>query len=454
MKIFILICILCVPSISYAQAKKQTIYSGNDKLGICAHFDQGWNINLMDDIAKLNVGWIRDGIEWSAVEKSKGIYVIPPEKLVWIKHAHIKHLKLLLILNGSNNLYEDIYNKAAFSNFAIFMAKTLQNDVDAFEILNEPANFGFSKFYGGTWNGIEGDKSTSNWVVKYNQLLNFTALKIKTVNSKVKVIGLGSVPPVNFKQISLGINAAVDGIADHPYSDLPETVQFNSSKEVIERDGIATADLKGTFKSQIILYNKQSALHKGPKEIWLTEFGFPTYIGAKKSLLEPVTEEQQCKYLLRRCIESLGLNVNHSFYYTLTDGPDRSNPEDNFGLLRANGSEKQSYKALKTLASVINGYDVNNKANLTIKANNGKSIAGIKYYAFKKGKYGQYYIWITGTKQINCNLSINSIREVKNVYLTNLIDGSAKKVGFKQINSTITINNVQISDFPALIQVR
>jgi len=97
------------------------------------------------------------------------------------------------------------------------------------------------------------------------------------------VIALGSVAPVNLRQLAMGISPAVDGLVDHPYSPhtVPEIVPWASTPSLVKRDGIASADEQGTFASQIRLYREQSAKHHGPGEIWLTEFGYTTFQPAK-----------------------------------------------------------------------------------------------------------------------------------------------------------------------------
>jgi len=96
-------------------------------------------------IEKSGIVWIRDDLGWEGVEKQKGVYQIPERTLAWIRAAHANHLRVDLILNGSNKLYADRYDPQAFAQWAGWVAKELKDDIDAIEILNEPNNFGFSE---------------------------------------------------------------------------------------------------------------------------------------------------------------------------------------------------------------------------------------------------------------------------------------------------------------------
>ena len=216
---------------SVSAAFGQTNFSGDSRLGTCTHFAQGWDYQkLMPLIEKSGLGWIRDDIGWDSVEREKGKYQVPERTLAWIHAAHEHHLRVLAILNADNKLYADHYDPEAFARWGAWMAKELAGDIDAVEILNEPNNFGFSKYYGGSHDG-EGD---SPWVAKYVTLMNTAAKAIKAANPKMPVIGFGAGVPVTYKQLSLGASPSVDGIADHPYSNhsVPELLPGSASATI------------------------------------------------------------------------------------------------------------------------------------------------------------------------------------------------------------------------------
>jgi hypothetical protein len=343
----------------------------NDHLGTGVHFggdatgawdrDRGAIIKL---IASSGLGWVRTGTNWQEIEPIKGSYQIPRNMFDELDAEHRAGLKVDLLFDGPNTLYADNFDPQAYGAAAAYLAKTLAGRIDAIEILNEPNNFGVRKFYGnGSWNGYEADGTASLWIKKYVLILNAAAKAIKAVNPTIKVIGLGSPAPANFRQIAMGLAPEVDGITDHPYSNstVPEILPFPAVPEIIKRDGIAVADKRGSFESMMRMYREQCAKYAGPKEIWLTEFGYSTFQKDKSSasnMFSPFTESAQAKYLVRRMLACLGMGINHAFQYDFKDdGTDPHNPENNFGLVHHDLSPKPSYYALQRLIKVMDGYE-------------------------------------------------------------------------------------------------
>jgi hypothetical protein len=354
-KLFFTATLLTLSQGAFAQARPSPDFSGDPRMGTCTHFAQGWDPQkFMPLVEKSGIGWIRDDLGWEGVEKQKGEYHIPDKTLAWIHAAHANHVRLLLILNGENKLYADRYDPQAFGRWAAWVATELKSDVDAIEILNEPNNFGFSKYYGGQHDG-EGD---SPWVSKYVTLMNTAAEAIKAANPAMPVIGFGAGPAVTYKQLALGTSPAVDGLVDHPYSNqaLPEFVPGKASEQV-KKFGFAWTDERGTFASLIDGFQKQSEQHHGPKQIWLTEWGFSTWQPLTEGMFGGFTESAQAKYILRRFVEGFGLGVDVSFLYDFRDdhAEDDHNAENRWGLVRANGEPKESFGAVVNLVDAMRG---------------------------------------------------------------------------------------------------
>ena len=340
---------------AFAQTRPAVDFSGDPRMGTCTHFAQGWDPEkFMPLVEKSGIGWIRDDMGWEGVEKQKGEYHIPEKTLAWIHAVHANHVRLLLILNGENKLYADRYDPQAFARWAAWTARELKDDVDAIEILNEPNNFGFSKYYGGQHDG-EGD---SPWVAKYVTLMNTAAEAIKAANPAMPVIGFGAGPAVTYKQLALGTSPAVIGLVDHPYSNqsLPEFVPSKASEQV-RKFGFAWTDERGTFASLIEGFRKESEQHRGPKQIWLTEWGFSTWQPLTEGMFGGFTESAQAKYILRRFVEGFGLGVDVSFLYDFRDdhAEDDHNAENRWGLVRANGEPKESFGAVVNLVDAMHG---------------------------------------------------------------------------------------------------
>lgn len=341
----------------------------DDRMGICTHFNDGgenWNPErTIPQIAALGVGWIRDGARWGEYEREKGRYEMPAKNRAWIEAAHAAGLKITFILNYGNDLYADRFDPDAYAAAVASIAVEFKGKIQAMEIFNEPNNFGYGKYYGGAWNGLPKDGKPAAYVVAYTKMINRAAVAIKAVNPEMKVIGMGAPAPANHRMIELGIVPQVDGIVDHPYSNhsVPETVPYSGTGGILQRDGIATADANGTFASQIRMYREQSAKFNGPKEIWLTEWGFPTHRehAQKISGFAGRTEDAQAIYTLRRLTECLGLGVNISFVYDFKDdGPNPHDAEHNLGLIThgSNSRYKPAYAAVQRLSRFTASYRV------------------------------------------------------------------------------------------------
>lgn len=343
-------------------------------MGVQTHFGHGgtvttdsprhrsWDIQKSIQAASaLGVGWIRDEIFWNQYETEKGRYQLPPRALEWIGAANAAGLKVLLIFNADRNnvqkLYSDPYNPDAYARAAANLARELRGEIHALEIINEPHNFGYNRHYGGTWNGYEPQTGQdSPWIGAYVKLINTAASAIRRANPDVKIIGLGSPAPANFRKIAQGLASEIDGITDHPYSfrTIPELVPFVDHPAYAKRDGILTADAQGSFASQVRLYREHSARHNGPKEIWFTEWGFPNYQEYPPKQYAGYSLEAQAKYAQRRYAECLGLGVEMSIWYDLKDdGVDPYDPESNFGLMTFDFAPKPVYAAVQRLASFM-----------------------------------------------------------------------------------------------------
>ena len=281
----------------------------DDHLGVCTHFGQHWPVEeTMPLLARSGVGWIRDELGWAALEPVPGKYQVPAKTLGWIHAARAVGLKIDLILAYGNPVYPDHYDSAAYAKAAGWLARTLGDSVQAIEILNEPNNFGFRTTYGGAWNGNERNGSVSPYVQKYVEILNAAAREIKRANPQMTVIGLGAPAPASFRMIALGLAPEVDGLTDHPYSNkqIPELVPYAATPAMLLRDGIPTADLKGTFTSQVSMFRDQAKKYGATQKLWHTEWGYSTVLAKPEKKQWELTPDTQAVYILRRILESAG----------------------------------------------------------------------------------------------------------------------------------------------------
>jgi len=449
------------------------------QIGVCTHFVfPGWEPDtVVPVLAAAGVSWIRDDISWSSIEKEKGVYAISERNLKWINAVHAAGINIIGIFNYGNKLYApDNYNPAAYAKAAAWFARETAGKVQVIEVLNEPNNFGFNKHYGSTsWNGLEADGKVSAWVGKYVELLNAAAPAIKEANPQVKVIGLGAAAPTNFRELEMGISPLVDGLVDHPYSPRTsdENVPYSSSPGILKRDGIATADEKGTFASQIRMYREQSATFKGPKEIWLTEFGWATFQEAKAGgLFAGFTPEAQAKYILRRLTEALGLGVSVAMIYDLKDdGPDPYHNEHHYGLVDINLKPKPAYGAVQRYCAAmaackpkerleVNIFAVENRPDAYPIVWDGSKLATsgrIKHYAFVDAK-NRPVVAIWSSQRAGGDLSpiladVEFVTDlpVAGIQAYNPMTDETSAVRFEQKAGRLLLKKVSIPDSPLIL---
>ncbi len=338
-------------------------------------------------IADLGAGWVRDEIVWSFMEKTKGVYEIPPKDRAWIDLAAHHGIKIILTLSASNGKhYKDPYDPDAYAKAAAFLARELSGKLHAIEVLNEPFHW-YAKAYGegttlgGDLYGRDAKGNEESWLGRYVQLINKTAEAVKAANPDVKVIGLGGFPAMNMRMIAKGLSPKIDGITLHPYSYriTPEIVPYAASEENFKRNGgRQTADAEGTFASLIRYSREFSATHNGPRETWLTEWGWSTKrdTPASRSNFSGFTEEAQAAYIQRRLMEGLGLGVEVSTLYSFLDNKNtwrtpelrEFSSDDNFGLLRDDGTPKPAFAAVRRLTRETIGLTPGGKLRYTLTA--------------------------------------------------------------------------------------
>jgi hypothetical protein len=437
----------------------------DDRIGVGTHFSQNWPVEtVMPLIARSGAGWIRDDFGWAGMEPTPGNYHVPAKARTWIQAARKAGLKIDLILAYGNPAYRDRYDTDAYAKAAGWLARELGNDIQAIEILNEPNNFGFRDTYGGQWNGNERNGSVSPYLRKYVQILNAAAKEIKLANPNMTVIGLGTPPPASFRMIALGLAAQVDGLTDHPYTNqLPEYVPYPANPIILLRDGIATADDKGTFASQVLMFRAQARKYGATDKLWHTEWGYSTAHG--KPDKPGMSEETQAVYILRRLLESEAAGVEHTFIYDFKDdGPDPNSHEQNFGLVHNDLSAKQAYLCLQRLTGLLAGTAA---VPLTKQASieNGPGVQpghlGYRCHTFSGSDeqttivaFWEPKTWDPNATTVDVAISLPQTHEAHHVFLYDLLSESRKEVTWKRSGDNRISAVTPISGAPKLLVFR
>ncbi|RRJ94408.1 hypothetical protein Ga0100231_008590 [Opitutaceae bacterium TAV4] len=342
------------------------------QVGVCTHLRLWQRVDGKVDkgialIKESGAQWVREDFFWGRMETERGIYQMPPYYSEWIERFHESGISIAALLDVSKRghpLYDDPFDKEAFARMAAWFARETKGKVQVIEIFNEPNNSDFArKRHGGAWNGKEKDGSVSPWIREYVDLVNLTARAIKQVNPDVKVIGAGGGPlPATYRGIALGIAPEVDGLTWHAYNPtgVPEIIPFAARESILKRDGIAVSDERGSFAASARMLREQLARHNGPREIWINEWGWPTYTvtDPKHSRFMGFTHSAQAKYILRRLVETLAV-TDYTFVFSFMNNHDRPHSaEANFGMVDYHGNPKPSYYAFQRCTRALADYRV------------------------------------------------------------------------------------------------
>jgi exo-beta-1,3-glucanase (GH17 family) len=176
----------------------------------------------------------------------------------------------------------------------------------------------------------------------YTSLLQaaYPAIKLAAPNAKIISSGLSptGIAPENFliQMYQAGAQGHMDYVGYHPYS-WPNSPDFTQGLP--------------NFSELASLYSIMKAHGDGKKQIMATEVGWPTYSGGN-------TETDQATYIERVFQEIMQGKYQYvaiaCIYDFLDDGTDANNPEDHFGLLRADYSQKPSYSIMQAQRAYYN----------------------------------------------------------------------------------------------------
>lgn len=90
------------------------------------------------------------------------------------------------------------------------------------------------------------------------------------------------------------------------------------------------------------------------KPLQTTETGYFTLPGVENGGMHGISEQAAVKYIPRLLLESFNRDIKRTFLFELINLSDgSSDPDHNFGLLKANGTPKPAYTAIKNLITLL-----------------------------------------------------------------------------------------------------
>lgn len=292
--------------------------------GVCFHPDR-MSISAtetLDLLKKYQFYSYRTDFRWREIEKKKGVYKIPYEKLQVIVDGSLKaRITPIIILGSANPLYGDSKpvteeQRIAFTHYVSWVVDQYPHTPIIYEIYNEWWNDDFK-------NNPESNDAIS--AKNYSELIKEASQTIRMHNPNAIIIA-GSLNPLStrhrnwfYYMIKDGVLNNIDGVSIHPYSKHSPDKDF----------------------SVIDLFEKYlTRMNSGKKvSIFITEMGYSNSI---RGLLPPVVQESYTHQYFRLASERS--YIKGLWWYSLTDEKSVNPYVSNFGLLDINGKEKDIAK--------------------------------------------------------------------------------------------------------------
>ena len=215
------------------------------RLGVNTHFEQGWPLKALDQMAESGAKGIRESISWGKIEKSPGQYAFDARNSGYLDTICKRAMPVLLMVPMRNKIYDGggpLTSPGAQAAYGRFVRTVVDRFpcIDAIEVGNE-INAISPKFRDG------GDKAEL-----YVGLLREVRGALDGGRRRVALVGGSSLMVANGflgKLIDAGMLPLVDAVAVHPYVDSPEALP-----------------------AQIARLRSAMAGAGGVKPIWATEF--------------------------------------------------------------------------------------------------------------------------------------------------------------------------------------
>jgi hypothetical protein len=345
----LIIILVCLLELNVFDGRSQTVTETPMMrgLGVGTHFgsNSNWDVDKVLPLLKqMGVSVLREGgPEWATVERSKGIYTIPPYAQHWFDEVTKSGIRVVLAFMRENRIYENSLDPDAYARWVEFMARNWKYpQVCAYEIWNEPDGFDFPDVYG---------RKKDDWLPKYCEMVRKASVAIRNVNPDAVILqnvecnywfdALQKYPE-DFAQ--------VDGMDLHPYPKRNPPESSDTDPPV--------SDAQHSMLSYVTISARDYPKKYLGRELqmWVGEFGYPAMKDMPGDWMG-VSDEVQAAYNVRGMLLGLhgGVKV-WCIYDFVNDGTSPSNVEDNFGLVRninQNYEPKPAFYAIQRVARLM-----------------------------------------------------------------------------------------------------
>ncbi|GAA5000589.1 cellulase family glycosylhydrolase [Actinopolymorpha pittospori] len=308
-------------------------------MGAGTHFigqGKGNPDSLTDILRQAGATTIRDEISWGQVETQPSVLSVPPAQDEYVRSAVASGLDVLIILDYGNRFYDQGERPtseaamAAFTRYATFMAKHFRGVVNKFEIWNE-------------WDIPIGGVTGPGDPADYMRLVRTVSVALKEVDPNITVVAGAMTNAAMYNgfldgTLAGGLLQHCDVVSAHPYN-WGEELQARRPEAWLTRMDWLQSKLRD---------------HNGGRDfpVYVTEMGWPTQIDERGIATNRAGAHCARMYLLAATLPYLkGL-----WWYDLQDdGWGATEPEDNFGLIRADETPKPSYYSYAAAAAFLRG---------------------------------------------------------------------------------------------------
>lgn len=334
-------------SFSYATIPdNQKIMGGmTSYFGANTHFNQYWDLNVGKIVKRVGVSWIRDGEACVGnerafdVAKENGLLYMPCFT-AFMRIPAFEKVKKEMAQGKSADSTWDFSNELDCVRDYI---RQYGDGIDFYNVMNE-------QNYSG-WRELGGEEYYGPWVGIFIQWAKQVSDIIREMDPTAKIVW----DDANFSNIfdyeKYGIDKEIDYISIHPYAPKTEHTYRRYITATGKTEDILIDELYKRFFDFNKEYNRSWKVMEG-------ENGFPSFIKSEK---DPTgyasrTPDIQAAALVRMYIQHLACGAERIIWYDFKDdGTDPGMAEQNFGLVKYDGSPKPSVCAYANLINIIEG---------------------------------------------------------------------------------------------------
>lgn len=408
-------------------------------------------------LAQLGVKWARAQTGWARTERKKGEY-----DFRWLDEV-VDSLRKAGIqpwfnLGYGNRLYtpgaphesavgyvpmNSPEARAAWLAYVARAAEHFRGRVRHWEIWNEPNGGGF-------WRPNQPNPE------RYAELVAITAPVIRKRDADAVIVGgalagLGNTFDFARRALDRGMAGHIDKLSYHPYRAIPEA----------------------NYDSEVRAMRRLLAKYKPGIELWQGENGAPSLKGGAGHPFElDGTEAGQAKWLLRRILTDLRLDLELTSYFHTVDlanyiwSDGQSGKTQRMGLLRDDYTPKQSYVAYQSLCTL---FDADSKrADLLVmftkadadepRSRHAEDIEGVSSVAFVRHGRPIYAYWRPSdlsqpsrAEQVGASLWSAADGELTTPVLVDPIDAQIYRLDGRRNGNYTELDRIPLLDYPLII---